>query len=595
MKAKVNDMTNDIANIPDYDKPEEEQPYYKKLQELLSHYEDGWNLIINAHKDKDYDYPLKRKPEPEHANNAYIPETWLELADAICQIIAKDKYELDVYPNRIEIIRSDQMLDAYTTTGLPLSYSHWSFGKRRLIEERKYDSSKHLAYEIVINSVPCVSYCMDTNTPLLQALVIAHAAYGHNAVFKNNYLFKDRATNADTILTENKSLREYVDACSRKYGEAEVRRLLDFCHAMKFVDSYDHIPFETLSPKERQEKRQKEMLDEHLNAPHTSVFNAVANDNIPDNKPKVEEYKHPDSGEKNILVFMAENAPHLPEWKRHIMRSVARLSQYFRPQMMTKVLNEGMATFVHDKVLTTMRDIGLIDWGMYEEYTQINAGVLFQQSSIYKKQNPWTGELEEDFRPVSFNPYTLGLAILRDIERICKNPTAEDREWFPHFAGDPDWLGMVKHAVFSSSDETLIEQYLSPAVMRKLGMIAVKSQSDEEMSLSEITDIHAGDGFKKIRAILASDQRLWDKLPKITMHDYQEKTDRCLVLRHHVTDGRRIDAKDAQMILEFMHFQWEHPVVLESVDPTGKTLATLSSPLNYDYKKFTPVRLKMAP
>ncbi len=45
-----------------------------------------------------------------------------------------------------------------------------------------------LAYELVINSNPCISYLMEENTMAMQALVIAHACYGHNSFFKNNYL-----------------------------------------------------------------------------------------------------------------------------------------------------------------------------------------------------------------------------------------------------------------------------------------------------------------------------------------------------------------------------------------------------------------------
>ena len=56
-----------------------------------------------------------------------------------------------------------------------------------------------LAYEIVINSDPCIAYLMEENSMTMQALVIAHAGYGHNSFFKNNYLFKTW-TSADAII-----------------------------------------------------------------------------------------------------------------------------------------------------------------------------------------------------------------------------------------------------------------------------------------------------------------------------------------------------------------------------------------------------------
>src|SRR5574338_928520 len=100
-------------------------------------------------------------------------------------------YRLDTYPNQIEIINSEQMLDAYSSVGMPLGYSHWSFGKQFMNVEKSYKRGyMGLAYELVINSDPCISYLMEENTLVMQITVIAHACYGHNSFFKNNYLYK---------------------------------------------------------------------------------------------------------------------------------------------------------------------------------------------------------------------------------------------------------------------------------------------------------------------------------------------------------------------------------------------------------------------
>ncbi|MFL5201823.1 MAG: SpoVR family protein, partial [Microvirga sp.] len=110
--------------------------------------------------------------------------------DAV-EAIGVGELGLDVYPNQIEVITAEQMLDAYASIGMPLFYKHWSFGKRFALHESSYRQGlMGLAYEIVINSNPCISYIMEENTATMQTLVIAHAAYGHNHFFKNNYLFK---------------------------------------------------------------------------------------------------------------------------------------------------------------------------------------------------------------------------------------------------------------------------------------------------------------------------------------------------------------------------------------------------------------------
>lgn len=99
-------------------------------------------------------------------------------------------YKLDTYPHQIEVITSEQMMDAYSSVGMPINYPHWSFGKKFIETERLYKHGQQgLAYEIVINSNPCIAYLMEENTITMQALVMAHACYGHNSFFKNNYLF----------------------------------------------------------------------------------------------------------------------------------------------------------------------------------------------------------------------------------------------------------------------------------------------------------------------------------------------------------------------------------------------------------------------
>ncbi|MCX7063909.1 MAG: SpoVR family protein, partial [Proteobacteria bacterium] len=101
------------------------------------------------------------------------------------------EFRLDTYPNQIEVIRSDQMLDAYASIGMPLGYNHWSFGKHFVESQRSYQRGHMgLAYEIVINSNPCLVYIMEENSAMMQTLVIAHAGYGHSHFFKNNYVFK---------------------------------------------------------------------------------------------------------------------------------------------------------------------------------------------------------------------------------------------------------------------------------------------------------------------------------------------------------------------------------------------------------------------
>jgi len=183
----------------------------------------------------------------------------LETYDHAIADIALNEYHLDIYPNQIEVIASEQMLDAYASLGLPIGYPHWSYGKEFIRNEQMYRKGQRgLAYEIVINSNPCIAYLMEENSLPMQALVIAHACYGHNSFFKGNYLFK-QWTNADAIIDYMVFARNFVMKCEERYGHGAVEDVLDSCHALMShgVDRYRQ-PTPLSADEERLRQRERE-------------------------------------------------------------------------------------------------------------------------------------------------------------------------------------------------------------------------------------------------------------------------------------------------------------------------------------------------
>src|SRR5690348_1768129 len=170
--------------------------------------------------------------------------------------VALNDLGLDVYPNQVEVITAEQMLDAYASVGLPLMYRHWSFGKRFAHHETLYRRGlQGLAYEIVINSSPCISYIMEENSMTMQTLVIAHAAFGHNHFFKNNYLFR-QWTDAEGILDYLEFAKGYITRCEERYGHAAVERVIDAAHALMShgVHRYPRKKRPDLRSEERRER-----------------------------------------------------------------------------------------------------------------------------------------------------------------------------------------------------------------------------------------------------------------------------------------------------------------------------------------------------
>ena len=181
------------------------------------------------------------RDSPIFSGSEWTFEKIEQVTDAI-EEIAQEELKLDTYPYQLEIISSEQMMDAYTSAGMPINYHHWSFGKQFIGLQEQYKRGRMgLAYEIVINSDPCIAYLMEENTMTMQALVIAHAAFGHNAFMKNNYLFK-QWTHADAIIDYLAFARKYITGCEERYGVEAVEEVLDACHALQLhgIDRYTH-------------------------------------------------------------------------------------------------------------------------------------------------------------------------------------------------------------------------------------------------------------------------------------------------------------------------------------------------------------------
>jgi stage V sporulation protein R len=171
------------------------------------------------------------------------------------------------------------------------------------------------------------------------------------------------------------------------------------------------------------------------------------------------------------------------------------------------------------------------------------------------------------------NPYALGFALFRDIRRICEAPTDEDRRWFPQLAGS-DWREAIHFAMGNFKDESLIEQYLSPKVIRDLRLFSV-ADDESDRSRYEVRAIHNEQGYVKVRQVLASQYRPESYTPPIQVVRFSAESDRALLLQHRVERGRLLDAASAEELLRYVKELWQFDVVLEEVDADGNRLKIL--------------------
>jgi stage V sporulation protein R len=458
------------------------------------------------------------------------------------------RYGLDTFPNQMEVITSEQMLDAYVSSGLPVNYGHWSFGKHFLIENAKYRSGANaLAYEIVINTNPCIAFLMEDNSLAMQALVIPHACFGHNSFSKGNYLFR-QWTQPDAILDYMLFARNYVAECEERYGLDRVEQTLDALHALRDqgLDKYKR-PSKLDTRKERagQAKRLADAQEAMRQAEYYSLVPHAA-------KAAAPEPVFPASPEENLLYFIEKNAPKLEPWQRELARIVRKIAQYFYPQRQTQVMNEGWATFWHHRLIYDMYDAGELDQGILLECLHSHTNVI--------NQREYSG----------LNPYALGFAAWNEIKRVCENPTDEDREYLPGIAGK-DWLETFHDTMQNYRDESFLLQFLTPKLVRDFRMMNI--QTREGLDHWTVNDTAGSEGFKSIRSNLSANYRLESVLPEISVVRYARDADRKLVLHHQSYNGRMLAKSDAEQTLKHLRSLWGFDVSLETVDEGGRTVA----------------------
>lgn len=484
------------------------------------------------------------------------------IQDAVAEI-GEGELGLSTYRNRIEIITAEQMLDAYASLGLPHMYRHWSFGKRFAHQEGLYRKGMtNLALEMIVNSDPAVCYLMEENNATAQTTVLAHAAMGHNHFFRNNQAFREW-TEAEAILDYAEFVRAFVARCEETYGIEAVERTLDAAHALQ-EQGIDHIvPRRRYTVEEERrrlaQQRQLEREREHELWRVTTHLGETEEASDPEREAEAWAMTLP---EENVLYFLEKQAPNLKGWQRELLRIVRNLSTYFEPQRQTKMMNEGCACWCHYTIMHRLREKGLLTEGAMLEFLHLHSSVVAQPGF----DHPGFGGI---------NPYSLGFAMCRDIERICTEPAKEDEEWFPDIADNQAPVDTLKRAWSDFRDESFVRQFLSPRLMREFHLFRLDDDPDEDAFV--VGAIHNERGYRRLRGSLASNYDPGETRPRIEVVDADLRGSRRLSVRHTVRRGRTLDALEARRTLRQLVFLWGYDVVLDEVDEhSGETVATHS-------------------
>ena len=447
-------------------------------------------------------------------NFELLTTVWSEI-----ELIAKDELHLSYNHPQLEIINTTQMLELYTSVGMPLYYQHWSFGKQFVREQESYKTGRSgLAYEIVINSSPVIAYLMEDNTMTMQALVMAHAIAGHGHFFKNNYLFK-QWTDASSIIDYLSFAKNYIREQEDKHGVKAVEDWLDSCHALMNygVNRYKRPAKLSMEKEQKRQKEREDFLQSQVNELYKIIPKSKKNES--------KQIKFPSQPEENLLYFFEKYSPDIETWQREIIRIVRKMSQYFYPQGQTTVLNEGFASLTHYTILNRLHEKGLMSDGSQLEFLSSHSNVLFQpdfDSKYYSK----------------INPYAFGFAMLKDIQRMCKNPTIEDLRLFPTIKNANSW-DIILESIAEYRDESFIRQWLSPKVIRDFKLFSLHDNK-QDIEKYEVSAIHNEKGYEEIREKLADQYLRGAMVPHLEVINVDRKS-RTLYIQYTEHKGRKLD------------------------------------------------------
>lgn len=473
----------------------------------------------------------------------------IEKGYKVIEKIAKQDFNLDFYEPQIEIINYEQMLDRYSSNAMPVNYAHWSFGKSFIQNQQSYKAGQMgLAYEVVINTNPSICHLLDSNTMTMQMLTISHAAVGHSAFFKNNYLFKEW-TDPTSIIPYLKFAKKYIQKCEDLYGERAVERTLDAAHSLQYfgVDKYKR------KHKKRGDKTNKlqarlKYVDESFN----DLWNTVLS------KPKeiaLDDDNSEEFPQENFLYFLEKNSRCLKAWQKELLHIVRTIGQYFYPQSQTKMLNEGFASFTHYNIMGKMADDGYISEGNYLEFIHSHTGVCCQFG------------ITDKYYDGNINPYALGFSLFKEVKRICQNPTKEDLHKFPDIANS-NWIETTKDVVANFRDESAVRQFLTPKLVKDFGFFEILDE--EGHKTYEVAAIQDEEDFERIRTKLAEQYTYSNWFPRMEIDSVTPAGD--LVINYYVKDGIPLEQGEDNYgrAMAYVMKLWGGGIRLDAITETGK-------------------------
>ncbi len=459
-------------------------------------------------------------------------------------------YGLDFYPIIYEVLDYKTMNEIAAYGGFPTRYPHWRFGMDYEQLSKGYEFGLQKIYEMVINTRPVYAYLLEGNSLVDQKIVMAHVS-GHGDFFKNNYYFsKTNRKMIDTMANHASLIRRHMG----RYGVSLVEDFIDVCLSLEnLIDPMS--PFILRKAKEQKEDDEpdvqevprlpaKQYMDRYINPPE---FIEAQKKRLEEEKLKKK--KFPEEPQRDVLQFLIAHAP-LERWQLDCLEIIRNEAYYFAPQAMTKIMNEGWATYWHSKIMTdrAVKSSEIID------YADACSSVLA------------TG-------PGKLNPYKLGVELFRHIEyRWNKGQFGKEWEECDSMAAKRDWdrrLGLGRKKIFEVrklyNDITFIDEFftLDFCIEQKFYTFGFNERSGNWEIMSR--------EFSKVK------QQILDSLTNrgqpFVYVDNGNFNNRGELLLRHSHEGQDLETGQACDTLQNLYRVWSRPVnILTKVEGKGKIL-----------------------
>jgi len=473
----------------------------------------------------------------------------IKIENRINQIVTEE-LKLDCYPIEFDVIPAVKMLEIMAYN-IPTNISNWKYGREYEREKTIYEhSGRSLPYEVVINSNPAKAYLMKENRFAVQALVIAHV-YGHVAFFTNNKYFQNSRQDIVGIMYEaSKRFNEY----ERRYGIDEVEKTIDAGHALQRHSS----PFELGETEDEKRRRIFEQKKKQLYT-HGGEFSDLTNFEVDKINEDIELYnqklwrglklKTPVEPTEDILRYLIDNSRVLEDWQKDILEVLRMEGQYYWPIIKTKIMNEGFAVLIHEKVINQLYNEGLITNSEHAEFNYAN--------SLVKAENPFT-----------INPYLIGSKIWENIEDRW-NKGRYGREWENCInakdktnwdTGEMRGWEKCKEVMATYIDWFFIQEFLTLDLIQDLNLYLFEAKETAQSIDYIISKREAEEIKKKLVHILAM-----NKIPTILVVDGNFNNRGQLKLKHKY-DGIPLNKKYAEETLKHIEYLWGNRVVLYTHD-----------------------------